>query len=484
MTELAAGAAAAVAALSPDEREGGADLVADRRARRRAARARSRPSSLPAGEALRAAELHAAGGRRPTCARFLDSLEAEPGRLEEVEAELDRLADLRRRYRAQSLRRAARARGEQARRELDALAEGHDPVARGRRSRRGRAGRGRPAPRRAARPRAREAAPRVRGRRSPRSSPASGWARASSASTSATRDPGPSGADEVAFLGPAERRPPVRAGRGDRLRRRALARSRSRSRPSAAARRWSSTRSTPASAARPPTPSARRSAASPARAQVVTITHLPQIASLADRHFRVEKVPGDPTHTRIEPLDGDERRDELERMLGGADFLAMLAGGEMASASRELLASRDDVWGFLAEPNHLSDWWPGAGVAAGPARLRAGGALAGHGDLRSAAHRAVALPALRPATGPSAARTLVIKAIEPRRLWSFELHRQVKEGSDKGVTPRTVTVALRPLTDDTTEVGIEVTTGSREESDLAQMAADRLYDLVQMAATL
>src|SRR5213079_3161950 len=37
-----------------------------------------------------------------------------------------------------------------------------------------------------------------------------------------------------------------------------------------------------------------------ARAQVITITHLPQIASLADRHFRVEKIPGDPTHTRIE----------------------------------------------------------------------------------------------------------------------------------------------------------------------------------------
>ena len=28
------------------------------------------------------------------------------------------------------------------------------------------------------------------------------------------------------------------------------------------------------------------------RAQVITITHLPQIASLADRHFRVEKVAG------------------------------------------------------------------------------------------------------------------------------------------------------------------------------------------------
>ena len=60
------------------------------------------------------------------------------------------------------------------------------------------------------------------------------------------------------------------------------------------------------------------------RAQVVTITHLPQIATLADRHFRVEKVTGDPTHTTIVPLDGDDRRAELERMLGGADFLATL----------------------------------------------------------------------------------------------------------------------------------------------------------------
>ncbi len=60
------------------------------------------------------------------------------------------------------------------------------------------------------------------------------------------------------------------------------------------------------------------------RAQVLTITHLPQIASLADRHFRVEKVAGDPTHTRIEELGADERREELERMLGGADFLATL----------------------------------------------------------------------------------------------------------------------------------------------------------------
>ena len=42
------------------------------------------------------------------------------------------------------------------------------------------------------------------------------------------------------------------------------------------------------------------------RAQVITITHLPQIASVAERHFRVEKVPGDPTHTRIEALPASE----------------------------------------------------------------------------------------------------------------------------------------------------------------------------------
>jgi DNA repair protein RecN (Recombination protein N) len=64
-----------------------------------------------------------------------------------------------------------------------------------------------------------------------------------------------------------------------------------------------------------------------ARAQVLTITHLPQIANVADSHFRVEKVPGDPTHTRIEELDDLLRREELERMAGGAEFIASLSEG-------------------------------------------------------------------------------------------------------------------------------------------------------------
>ncbi len=67
------------------------------------------------------------------------------------------------------------------------------------------------------------------------------------------------------------------------------------------------------------------------RAQVLTITHLPQIASLADKQFRVEKVPGDPTHTRITELDDLLRREELERMAGGAEFIASL-GGQAAKA--------------------------------------------------------------------------------------------------------------------------------------------------------
>jgi hypothetical protein len=34
-----------------------------------------------------------------------------------------------------------------------------------------------------------------------------------------------------------------------------------------------------------------------------------------------------------------------------------------ATAERELLAPRRDVWAFLSEPYHLADWWPGlAGV--------------------------------------------------------------------------------------------------------------------------
>ena len=55
------------------------------------------------------------------------------------------------------------------------------------------------------------------------------------------------------------------------------------------------------------------------RHQVICITHLPQIATYADRHFLVEKiVKKGSTRTDIKRLDIPERIQELARMLGGA----------------------------------------------------------------------------------------------------------------------------------------------------------------------
>jgi DNA repair protein RecN (Recombination protein N) len=52
--------------------------------------------------------------------------------------------------------------------------------------------------------------------------------------------------------------------------------------------------------------------------QVLCITHLPQIASYADRHVTVRKeVTGNQTTTTVRPIDGDVRLQELAEMIGG-----------------------------------------------------------------------------------------------------------------------------------------------------------------------
>jgi len=62
------------------------------------------------------------------------------------------------------------------------------------------------------------------------------------------------------------------------------------------------------------------------RNQVLTITHLPQIASEAGTHVVVEKEEsGGRTITRIERIEGEERRRELARMLSGRVDEASLA---------------------------------------------------------------------------------------------------------------------------------------------------------------
>ena len=52
--------------------------------------------------------------------------------------------------------------------------------------------------------------------------------------------------------------------------------------------------------------------------QVLCVTHLPQIASLADRHYAVSKrLSKGRTVTDVRPLDDGERIEEVARMLGG-----------------------------------------------------------------------------------------------------------------------------------------------------------------------
>lgn len=54
--------------------------------------------------------------------------------------------------------------------------------------------------------------------------------------------------------------------------------------------------------------------------QIICITHLPQIAAMADRHFRVEKKDHqDAVEVSFKCLDKTGKNDELSRMLGGAE---------------------------------------------------------------------------------------------------------------------------------------------------------------------
>jgi DNA repair protein RecN (Recombination protein N) len=60
-----------------------------------------------------------------------------------------------------------------------------------------------------------------------------------------------------------------------------------------------------------------------ARQQVLCVTHLPQIAALADQHLAVRKrTLGGRTVTFVEALGGPERVEEVARMLGGATITA------------------------------------------------------------------------------------------------------------------------------------------------------------------
>ena len=70
--------------------------------------------------------------------------------------------------------------------------------------------------------------------------------------------------------------------------------------------------------------------------QVICITHLPQVASLAATHFRLEKdIGGEPATATVERLEGELVVEEIRRMLGGerADEAATRHARELLAAA-------------------------------------------------------------------------------------------------------------------------------------------------------
>ena len=79
------------------------------------------------------------------------------------------------------------------------------------------------------------------------------------------------------------------------------------------------------------------------------------------------------------------------------------------SAQRELLASRRDVWAFVAEPHHFADWWPGV-AAVRPGR---------RGLIEGARWEIVGTDRPTLFRRPASSGVLQVRAVEPyeRAVW-------------------------------------------------------------------
>ena len=77
--------------------------------------------------------------------------------------------------------------------------------------------------------------------------------------------------------------------------------------------------------------------------QILCITHLPQIAAMADAHFLIEKrVEEKVTRTHIWPLKGQKSDEELARMLGGVEITEAVL--QNAKEMKELAAKTKRKW--------------------------------------------------------------------------------------------------------------------------------------------
>jgi hypothetical protein len=140
-----------------------------------------------------------------------------------------------------------------------------------------------------------------------------------------------------------------------------------------------------------------------------------------------------------------------------------------AEASAELLASRHDVWSFLAEPYHLSDWWPGIATVRPDRRGLAPGArwevIGGPQPtlFRSGSWQGLAL----------------VKTVRPYELVEWHMTAQRLD----------VSVRLRAEGDDRTHATVAVEGPWRPEvlgrpRALPREALNRLHALCQTAASL
>jgi len=130
------------------------------------------------------------------------------------------------------------------------------------------------------------------------------------------------------------------------------------------------------------------------------------------------------------------------------------------TASRELLAPRTDVWGFLAEPYHLPDWWPGI-LGVEPDRR----------GFAAGARWKVRVESRNVFVGRRQRETmLLVLEIDLLERWSWRL-----------LSPKLdVELRLRSAGEGRTLVTCS-TSGRRR---IPEQALQRLYDLVQTAATM
>jgi uncharacterized protein YndB with AHSA1/START domain len=136
------------------------------------------------------------------------------------------------------------------------------------------------------------------------------------------------------------------------------------------------------------------------------------------------------------------------------------------SASRELLASRPDVWDFLGEPYHLPDWWPGA---SGVQPDRRGSAAGARWQVVASAEPTL----LR---RPESTGTLVVTASARPVLFAFHL---TGENLDVRIDLEAVAAGRTRAT-----ITVEGPWLIAFRRTLARRALGRLYALCQTAASL